>query len=213
MMSTSSWVSSGAPSHESCGERLSPTPRPAQRTGIGLSAAKVSLDNVRDSVARRTEGWFDARCVSPARMGRRRRPTKLIDVDRRAVSGLWASPDDRNLCCVEVGVRLPSSVRLPCRNHSKVESQRESARFDLTALRVFLDEVQVAKFKWPERVETVESLPRNATGKVEKWKLRETVSMVTERLLNGLDVVGALGEQMSLTYCLAGQARMTSPLG
>jgi len=78
---------------------------------------------------------------------------------------------------------------------------------------VFLDEARVAKFKWPERVETVESLPRNATGKVEKWKLRETVSMVTERLLNGLDVVGALGEQMSLTYCLAGQARMTSPLG
>jgi len=32
--------------------------------------------------------------------------------------------------------------------------------------------------------------------------------------LNGLvDVVGALGEHMSLTYCLAGQARMTSPLG
>jgi len=81
-------------------------------------------------------------------------------------------------------------------------------------LRVFLDEARVAKFKGPERVETVESLPRNATGKVEKWKLRETVSMVTERLLNGLvDVVDALGEQMSLTYCLAGQARMTSPLG
>jgi acyl-CoA synthetase len=51
-----------------------------------------------------------------------------------------------------------------------------SARFDLTTLRVFLEEARVAKFKWPERVETVESLPRNPTGKVEKWKLREDIA-------------------------------------
>lgn len=51
-----------------------------------------------------------------------------------------------------------------------------SKRFDLAALRDFLEEARVAKFKWPERVEVVESLPRNPTGKVEKWRLRDDVA-------------------------------------
>jgi acyl-CoA synthetase (AMP-forming)/AMP-acid ligase II len=51
-----------------------------------------------------------------------------------------------------------------------------SKRFDLVALRAFLEDVGVAKFKWPERVEAVEALPRNPTGKVEKWRLRDDVA-------------------------------------
>lgn len=39
----------------------------------------------------------------------------------------------------------------------------------------FLDERGVAKFKFPERVEVVEELPRNPTGKVEKFKLRAAI--------------------------------------
>jgi non-ribosomal peptide synthetase component E (peptide arylation enzyme) len=51
-----------------------------------------------------------------------------------------------------------------------------SKRFDLAALRAFLEDAGVAKFKWPERVEAVEALPRNPTGKVEKWRLRDDVA-------------------------------------
>lgn len=43
---------------------------------------------------------------------------------------------------------------------------------DLTS---FLDERGVAKFKFPERLEIVDELPRNPTGKVEKFKLRERI--------------------------------------
>lgn len=43
---------------------------------------------------------------------------------------------------------------------------------DLTA---FLGERGVAKYKFPERIEIVAELPRNPTGKVEKFKLRERI--------------------------------------
>lgn len=39
----------------------------------------------------------------------------------------------------------------------------------------FLDRRGVAKFKFPERVEVIDDLPRNPTGKVEKFKLREAI--------------------------------------
>jgi cyclohexanecarboxylate-CoA ligase/acyl-CoA synthetase len=51
-----------------------------------------------------------------------------------------------------------------------------SGRFDLPAMRAFLEAARVAKFKWPERVVVVETLPRNPTGKVEKWRLREDIA-------------------------------------
>ena len=44
---------------------------------------------------------------------------------------------------------------------------------DLESIRVFFAERKVSKFKTPERVEIVDSLPRNATGKVLKNILRE----------------------------------------
>jgi acyl-coenzyme A synthetase/AMP-(fatty) acid ligase len=51
-----------------------------------------------------------------------------------------------------------------------------SGGFDLPALRAFLGDARVAKFKWPERVEVVDTLPRNPTGKVEKWRLRDDIA-------------------------------------
>jgi non-ribosomal peptide synthetase component E (peptide arylation enzyme) len=47
-------------------------------------------------------------------------------------------------------------------------------------LRAYLrDQMQVAEYKLPERIEWVESLPRNAMGKVLKRELRARVNVPT----------------------------------
>jgi non-ribosomal peptide synthetase component E (peptide arylation enzyme) len=45
----------------------------------------------------------------------------------------------------------------------------------LAEIVAFLGEKRIAKQKLPERVEYVEELPKTATGKVEKFRLRELV--------------------------------------
>ena len=49
-------------------------------------------------------------------------------------------------------------------------------------LREFLERYGLAKFKWPERVEVVETLPRTVIGKVYKQALREDVKARLERM-------------------------------
>jgi cyclohexanecarboxylate-CoA ligase len=44
---------------------------------------------------------------------------------------------------------------------------------DLTAMQAYLAESKMAKQFWPERVELVANLPRTASGKIQKFKLRE----------------------------------------
>jgi cyclohexanecarboxylate-CoA ligase len=44
---------------------------------------------------------------------------------------------------------------------------------DLTAMQAYLAESKMAKQFWPERVELVADLPRTASGKIQKFKLRE----------------------------------------
>jgi cyclohexanecarboxylate-CoA ligase len=44
---------------------------------------------------------------------------------------------------------------------------------DLPAVREYLDELGVARQYWPERIEPIEVLPRNASGKIQKFLLRE----------------------------------------
>ena len=39
-------------------------------------------------------------------------------------------------------------------------------------MRRYLDEHQVAKQYWPERLESIDVLPRNPIGKVQKFELR-----------------------------------------
>jgi 2,3-dihydroxybenzoate-AMP ligase len=51
----------------------------------------------------------------------------------------------------------------------------------LAEIREHLDALEVAKYKWPERVEIVDELPRTAVGKVAKNVLRETVRGLIER--------------------------------
>ena len=46
------------------------------------------------------------------------------------------------------------------------------ARPGLTELTAFLDSHQVSKHYWPERLELLEAIPRNAVGKVQKFLLR-----------------------------------------
>ncbi len=47
------------------------------------------------------------------------------------------------------------------------------ARVDLAAMRAFLERERISKNFWPERVEVLEQLPRNPTGKVLKYVLRQ----------------------------------------
>lgn len=49
-------------------------------------------------------------------------------------------------------------------------------RIDVAALRVHLESLGVAKYKWPERVEVVDALPRTHVGKIDKRALRDDVS-------------------------------------
>jgi len=44
---------------------------------------------------------------------------------------------------------------------------------DLEAVRSHLSEAGLARQKWPEEVRVVEELPRTASGKVQKFVLRE----------------------------------------
>ncbi|WP_174274697.1 AMP-binding protein [Sphingomonas bacterium] len=46
---------------------------------------------------------------------------------------------------------------------------------DVSALRTFLDDQKVARFKIPEQVVICQSLPRNAAGKIMKHKVRESI--------------------------------------
>ncbi len=54
-----------------------------------------------------------------------------------------------------------------------------NAPFTFEEMRRFLDEHKVAKQYWPERLETVDELPRNVVGKVQKFVLRDQLSMMT----------------------------------
>jgi 3-phosphoshikimate 1-carboxyvinyltransferase len=44
---------------------------------------------------------------------------------------------------------------------------------DLPTVREYLHELGVARQYWPERIEPIEVLPRNASGKIQKFLLRE----------------------------------------
>lgn len=50
---------------------------------------------------------------------------------------------------------------------------RDGEQLDFDQLVSYLDEHQVAKYYWPERLEHVDKLPRNAAGKIQKFLLRE----------------------------------------
>ena len=53
---------------------------------------------------------------------------------------------------------------------------REGARLTLEELVVFMASREVARFKYPERLEVVASLPLTPVGKIDKKKLREDIA-------------------------------------
>ncbi|AET69403.1 acyl-CoA synthetase (AMP-forming)/AMP-acid ligase II [Desulfosporosinus orientis DSM 765] len=48
---------------------------------------------------------------------------------------------------------------------------------NLTEVKEFMHNQKVAKYKWPERVELIDAIPRNSTGKILKAPLRERLSV------------------------------------
>jgi cyclohexanecarboxylate-CoA ligase len=55
---------------------------------------------------------------------------------------------------------------------------RAGRALDLPSLRIFLDECRVAKQYWPERLELLEELPKTASGKIQKYVLRERARLL-----------------------------------
>ena len=45
----------------------------------------------------------------------------------------------------------------------------------------YLDALSVAKQYWPERLETIEEMPRNPVGKIQKFLLRERTQELRRR--------------------------------
>ncbi|RPH67882.1 MAG: cyclohexanecarboxylate-CoA ligase, partial [Burkholderiales bacterium] len=56
------------------------------------------------------------------------------------------------------------------------------AQVDLASMRAFLDEQGISKNFWPERLEILDQLPRNPTGKVLKFVLRQMAHKLAESL-------------------------------
>jgi cyclohexanecarboxylate-CoA ligase len=50
---------------------------------------------------------------------------------------------------------------------------RSGASLDFAGMQHYLDACQVAKHYWPERLEVVAEMPRTASGKIQKYVLRE----------------------------------------
>ena len=59
-------------------------------------------------------------------------------------------------------------------------SLKPGQHFDLATLRAYLSEAGMTRNYWPERVEIVESFPRTASGKIQKFQLRETAKRFAE---------------------------------
>ncbi|QAY58728.1 3-phosphoshikimate 1-carboxyvinyltransferase [Microbacterium protaetiae] len=60
------------------------------------------------------------------------------------------------------------------------------ATLSFTKLQNYLDDNRVSKSYWPERLEIVDSLPRNAVGKVQKFLLRERAATLKPQRLTTL---------------------------
>jgi cyclohexanecarboxylate-CoA ligase len=57
---------------------------------------------------------------------------------------------------------------------------RPGNTIDLAAVQTYLSDAKMAKQFWPERVEVVAELPRSASGKIQKFKLKEVAAAFSE---------------------------------
>ena len=56
---------------------------------------------------------------------------------------------------------------------------RPGQTVDLPAIQAYLEEMKVAKPFWPERVETIAELPHTASGKVQRFVLKQLAAKYT----------------------------------
>jgi cyclohexanecarboxylate-CoA ligase len=57
---------------------------------------------------------------------------------------------------------------------------RPGSTIDLAAVQAYLSDCKMAKQFWPERVEAIADLPRTASGKIQKFKLKEIAAAFSE---------------------------------
>jgi len=61
-----------------------------------------------------------------------------------------------------------------------VEKKEDATDLTLDEIKKFMEENGVAKYKWPRRIELIKALPRNPTGKVLKYTLRDELAKKLE---------------------------------
>lgn len=83
----------------------------------------------------------------------------LLQIPGVYEAGVVAMPDER------LGERICVYVVMQERNES----------LTLHSIKAFFEEKKVAKCKWPERLEIINCLPRNAAGKIQKFILRQDI--------------------------------------
>jgi 3-phosphoshikimate 1-carboxyvinyltransferase len=57
-----------------------------------------------------------------------------------------------------------------------VVNAKADAKLEFAAMQEYLNSHGVSKYYWPERLEYIDELPRNAVGKIQKNVLRETAA-------------------------------------
>ena len=70
-------------------------------------------------------------------------------------------------------------------------------KLTFSALQRFLDEHEVSKHYWPERLEIIAEIPRNAVGKIQKFLLREQAAGLKPQRLTALAKSGPARPELS----------------
>ncbi|HJX87283.1 MAG TPA: AMP-binding protein, partial [Gemmatimonadales bacterium] len=70
-------------------------------------------------------------------------------------------------------------------------------KLTFSALQRFLDEHEVSKHYWPERLEIIAEIPRNAVGKIQKFLLREQAAGLKPQRLTALSKSGPARPELS----------------
>ncbi len=92
-----------------------------------------------------------------------------------ALEGLGARAYGRDPGVASVAVVAMPDPRLQERACAFVVP-RQGETVTLEEITAYLDSLQVAKFKWPERVEVVAELPMTPSGKIQKFRLRQAIA-------------------------------------
>ena len=139
---------------------------------------------------------------APGPDGRRAHPRRLVPLGRprddrqrrlpadhaggsrtwsTAVARRCRSPRSSSCCTATRASRTSPSWRCPTRASASAPARSWCGTDvpDLAAVREYLNELGVARQYWPERIETIDVLPRNASGKIQKFLLRELAAGLT----------------------------------